>query len=366
MFATPDHVYIIAEAGVNHNGDIKKAYELIDIAVSAGADAVKFQLFRPEALVTKTAKTAAYQATNLKDDAISQQQMLEKLTLPDETLIELHQYCTDKNIDFLCTPFDHSSLEYLLENTPMPFLKLASGEVANGPLLLAAARTKLPIILSTGMSSLDEISTALSILHFGYYNASGNPDKIGIATPDQLVELREHVTILHCVSQYPAPIESTNLLAMDSIEQAFALPVGYSDHTLGIAMATAAAARGAVMLEKHFTYDQKAQGPDHAASLSPEELHDMVKAVRDVSLGFGNGEKRCQKIEESTRQVARRSVVAKASIAKGEAFTDANLVCKRPSDGGVAPNQYWQLLGKTAQSDYAADDFIQPDELKAS
>lgn len=358
----PGRTFIIAEAGVNHDGSEQRARELIDIAADAGADAVKFQLFNPAALVTESAPTAAYQAQNLGDSAISQRQMLEKLTLPQDALIRLHAYCQERGITFLCTPFDHESLQFLVKHTAMPAIKLASGEVTNGPLLHACARSGLPVILSTGMATLDEISTALWVLHAGYFNPAENPGHPTIATPDMLLALREKVTLLHCISQYPAPIESANLLAMDTIAQTFALPTGFSDHTLGISLAIAASARGAAMLEKHFTYDTRAGGPDHAASLSPQGLAAMVFAIREVEQGMGTGEKGCQPVEENTRQVARRSVVAARSLRRGEVFSAENLICKRPA-GGLAPNLMWELLGKAASRDYAADESIDIAEL---
>ncbi|MDX1975785.1 MAG: N-acetylneuraminate synthase [Rickettsiales bacterium] len=356
--------YIIAEAGVNHDGDLQKAHLLVDIAADAGADAVKFQLFVPELLVTGQAPTATYQSKNLKDDAISQQAMLQKLTLPAEAMIELATYCQSKKIDFLCTPFEHQSLKILTERTKMRYLKLASGEVTNGPLLLASARTGLPIILSTGMSNLDEIGIALSILHFGYSHKAGSPQPLSQPTADMLAALKDKVTLLHCVSQYPAPIHLTNLKAMETIAKRFGLPIGLSDHTVGITMSVAAAARGASVIEKHFSYDVKATGPDHSASLSAGELKAMAAAIREVESGLGNGEKHCQAEERNTLSIARRSVVAAYPIEKGEKFSEQNLICKRPATGPVSPNQYWQLLGKPAKSGYAADDFIQADELK--
>lgn len=357
--------YIIAEAGVNHNGSEEKAHALVDIAVAAGADAVKFQLFKPQALVTQNAPTAEYQARNLHDTKISQRDMLEKLTLPDGALLRLERYCQQKKIDFLCTPFDHDSLDYLTSNTSMRYLKLPSGEVTNGPLLLAAARKGLPIILSTGMSDLEEIGLALSVLHFGYYNAAGVPKALHQPDEEMLRQLYGKVMLLHCVSQYPAPASSMNLRAMGTMERAFGLPVGLSDHSLGIALAVAACARGAAMVEKHFTYDTGASGPDHAASLPPEGLKEMVAAIREVESGLGTGEKTCQPEEKSTRDIARRSLVAARPITRGEPFSGDNLACKRPATGELPPNSLWELLGKPAKHDYGADEFIKMSELDA-
>lgn len=361
--------YIIAEAGVNHNGSAVTARALIDIAVAAGADAVKFQLFDPHALVTQAAPTANYQRANLQDDTLSQQQMLQKLTLPPETFAALALYCRTRGIDFLCTPFDTKSLQFLISNTQMRYLKLASGEITNGPFLLEAARSGLPIILSTGMSNLEEVGIALSILHFGFHHTTGHPKTLAMPTQDMLAALKNKVVLLHCVSQYPAPKEKSNLLAMECLKEAFGLDVGLSDHTLGFDVTLAAAGLGATMIEKHFTYDTHAQGPDHAASLNAKELEAMVASIREGKsitpnpAWLGRKEKICQDVEMNTREVARRSVVAAQAIARGSVFTEANLICKRPASGKIAPNRLWELLGKSAKRDYAADDFIDQDEL---
>jgi sialic acid synthase SpsE len=368
-------VYIIAEAGVNHNGNEKKALELIRIAVRAGADAVKFQLFDPKELVTVSAPTAGYQAKNLRNSKISQRDMLKSLCLPEGALPRLEKACRKHRIDFLCTPFDHHSLQYLTENTCMRYLKLPSGEVTNGPLLLAAARTKLPIILSTGMSDLQEIGIALSILYYGYMHKKGYPARLIQPTAAALKVLRSRVTLLHCVSQYPAPVSSMNLRAIDTLKRTFGLPVGLSDHSLGITMPLAAAALGAVIIEKHFTYDKKASGPDHKASLESDEFKAMVASLRafeqdgEIDLhrfkeGMGDGRKRCQPIERNTRDIARKSVVAAKPITPGVTFTEANLACKRPATGDVVPNKLWSLLGRKAKRRYGIDEFIKANELK--
>lgn len=356
--------YIIAEAGINHNGDEKKAVELVDIAVAAGANAVKFQSFSPHALVTKSAATAHYQAKNLGNDSISQYEMLEKLKLPEGALVRINEYCKKQNIDFLCTPYDNSSLAYLVQNTSMPYIKLSSGEITNGHFLLSAARTGMPVILSTGMSNIFEIGEALSILYYGYNYPIGYPKNLYSITPLMLTYLRSKVTLLHCVSQYPASIAGTNLKAMDTLRDIFGLRVGLSDHSLGINMAIAAAARGASVIEKHFTYNVNSAGPDHAASLSPSALKEMVSCIREVEQGIGNGEKICQPEEVDTRVAARRSVVAATAIAKGSIFSEENIACKRPSTGGVTPNHFWDLLGKEAKRDYSVDDFIEVAELQ--
>ncbi len=353
--------YIIAEAGVNHNGSLDHAMRLIDLAVDCGADAVKFQLFVPELLVTASAKTAEYQANNLADHRVSQREMLRSLTLPEGAMATLSRACQQRGIDFLCTPFDLQSLRELLATTTMRYLKLASGEVTHAPLLLAAAQSGLPVILSTGMSSLDEINTALSILHHGIKRASGYPDPSATLRPDTLSALAEHVVLLHCVSQYPAPHPSLNLRAIETLSKAYGLPVGYSDHSMGIMAPVAAVAMGACMIEKHLTYDTSAHGPDHKASLDAATFRQMVEAIRNTEMALGDGTKQCQPQEEDTRQIARRSIVAAAPIRRGELFSADNLVCKRPA-GGISPNDYWSLLGKASQHDYEADTPLTPDE----
>jgi len=358
------HTYIIAEAGVNHNGDETLAHQLVEIAARAGADAVKFQIFSPEAIITNTAPTADYQAKNLADNKISQLEMIKKLCLPDDAFLRLAESCKKYNIDFMCTPFDNGSLAYLVEKTNMPYLKLSSGEVTNAPFLLAAARSEMPMILSTGMASIEEITTALCVIYFGYNNSQGFPTNFTQLTDVMLSDLQDKVSLLHCVSEYPAPIESVNLRAMDTISKIFYLPVGLSDHTLGITMPIAAVSRGAVIIEKHFTYDKSAAGPDHVMSLSPEELKDMVSAIRDVEKSLGTGEKICQSQEKNTRDIARRSIVAAHPIAAGELFSEENLICKRPATGGIMPRYLWNLIGKKAKTSYAMDDFIAKTELE--
>lgn len=360
------HTYIIAEAGVNHNGDEALARHLIDIAIEAKADAVKFQLFDPEALTTRAAPLAEYQSTNLRTNNISQQDMLRRLALPPEAFVRLAQYCKGKSIDFLCTPFDEESLRFLVANTRMRHLKFSSGDLTNGPLLLAAARSGLPLILSTGMASLPEIKLALAIAHYGYRYPKGTPSlrRLQLLTPRMLAYLANKVTLLHCVSQYPAPLEATNLLAMDTLREAFGLPVGLSDHTEGIVAPVAAAARGAVMLEKHFTYSAHAEGPDHKASLSPVELQTMVMAVRGVERAMGSCQKECLPIEENTRAVARKTLVAKRHIQQGEVFSEENVVAKRPADGPLLPNAFFVINGRKAKRSYVADEFIAAEEAK--
>jgi N-acetylneuraminate synthase len=361
-----ENTYIIAEAGVNHNGDEALARRLIDIAADARADAVKFQLFSPDALVTQSAPTAQYQATNLKNTTVSQRDMLASLSLPPEAFVRLEAYCQTRGIDFLCTPFDLDSLAFLVKNTRMPALKLGSGELTNGPFLLEAARTGLPILLSTGMGNLDEIAQALQVLAAGVQGQDALSIPVPPATAEICTMLQSRVILLHCVSMYPAVPHSVHLRAMDSIRTRFGLAIGYSDHTLGLSVAIAAVARGAKVIEKHFTYDKTASGPDHAASLTPEELADLVSAIREVESALGAATKECQPEEMNTRTVARRSVVAAKPIQKGDRFTVASLICKRPAATAdqVSPMEYWGLIGQTASEDYAVDAPISRHELR--
>jgi sialic acid synthase SpsE len=266
----PDGVYVIAEAGVNHNGDAKLARDLIDAAVEAGADAVKFQTFRADALATPAAPKAGYQKHGTEAGE-TQRDMLRRLELTPQTHRNLLAHCRRRPIDFLSTPFDPDSLRFLVGDLGLETIKLGSGEVTNGPLLLAAARTGCRIILSTGMSTLEEVGRALDVLAFGFTRPQEDPDPDSLSEPaqDRRDALKERVVLLHCTSAYPAPISETNLRAMDTMNDAFGLAVGFSDHTPGTTAAIAAAARGAVAIEKHFTLDRSLPGPDHATSLEP-------------------------------------------------------------------------------------------------
>ncbi|WP_198245375.1 N-acetylneuraminate synthase [methane-oxidizing endosymbiont of Gigantopelta aegis] len=356
-----DHCYIIAEAGVNHNGHLDTAFELIDAAFDAGVDAVKFQIFKAEQLVTQNAEKAAYQKQNTGDKQ-SQYQMLKQLALSQQDYVALAHYCQQKSILFLSTAFDDDSLRFLVDELDVECLKIASGDVTNGPFLLAHAQTGKNIILSTGMATLAEVEHALSVLAYGFLDKDARP------TDEALLEaylseqgrqqLQQKVTLLHCTSEYPAPAETINLKAMDTLAQAFSLPVGYSDHSAGIAIPVAAVARGACVIEKHFTLDKNQIGPDHKASLEPDALKMMVDNIRQVEAALGSQVKRPQMPEMATRKVARKSLVAARKIKKGEIFTEENLVVKRPGTG-ISPMQYWQLLGQASSKLYQPDDLIE-------
>jgi N-acetylneuraminate synthase len=353
---------IIAEAGVNHDGDLQQALRLVDVAVAAGVDAVKFQTFRSDALVTRTAGKAAYQQRTTAQDE-SQWQMLRRLELDAESHYRLQRHCRERQITFLSTPFDLESLRFLTDDLQLDTLKISSGEITHGPLLWQAARSGRRIILSTGMASLAEVEQALAVLACGYLGSA--PSLAAFAAAWNAREGRQHlhdkVILLHCTSEYPAPEHSINLRAMESLQSAFALPVGLSDHSAGIAVAIAAVARGACVVEKHFTLDHTLPGPDHRASLEPQELGDLVRSIRAVEQALGDGRKGAVQAELANRAVVRKQLVAMREIAVGECFTSDNLGCKRPGLG-ISPLRYWEWLGRRATRAYQVDQAISEDE----
>lgn len=353
-------VYIIAEAGVNHNGSLKLALELIDKAAEAGADSVKFQTFRTENVVSKNAPKAEYQKENTGTSE-TQFEMIKKLELNEEEHLKLLAHCRTRNIQFLSTPFDLPSIDLLVDVLKVPRLKLPSGEITNAPYLLKAARSGKPVILSTGMSSMEDIENALGVIAFGYVNDGAAPSLAGFRAALQSAagqqKLREKVILLHCTTEYPAPFEEVNLNAMAAMRKRFGLPVGYSDHTVGIAVSVAAVALGATVIEKHFTLDRNLPGPDHKASLEPGELKNLVRSIREVEVSLGQELKTPAPSELKNRVIARKSLVAATAIRKGEKFTETNLTTKRPGDG-IAPFRYWEYLGKTADRDFDEDEKI--------
>lgn len=332
-------IYIIAEAGVNHNGSLPLAKQMVLEAKKAGADAVKFQTFAAENLVTKYAEKAEYQkeTTDIEE---SQYQMLKKLELSYEAHCELKVLCDSEGIDFLSTPFDLGSIE-LLERIGIPCYKIPSGEITNYPYLVCVAKTHKPVILSTGMSRMEEVDEAVQVLK--EYGAGG-------------------ITLLHCNTQYPTPIQDVNLRAMQTLKKQFRLPVGYSDHTLGIEVPVAAAAMGAQVIEKHFTLDRSMDGPDHKASLEPEELLAMICAIRNVERAMGNGVKRPSGSETDNLVIVRKSIVAAKKIRKGEIFTDENLTTKRPGDG-ISPMRWPEVIGTKAVRDFEIDERIETGQV---
>ncbi len=358
-----NQAYIIAEAGVNHNGSVELAKKLIDAAAKAGADAVKFQTFKAETLVSASAPMADYQrmATNATE---SQFDMLRKLELDEAVHQILVNHCKDQNIEFLSTPFDEESVDMLAKRIDVPLLKIPSGEITNGPLLLKAAQTKKPIILSTGMSTLAEIRTALGVLAFGYSIGSGNQKPSLTAFKESYKSksgqraLKKNVVLLHCTTEYPADFNSINLYAMDTMREAFGLQVGLSDHSQGIAVAIAATARGASIIEKHFTLDHNLPGPDHQASLLPDELCQLVRSIREVEMSLGSAKKVPAQSEIKNLVIARRSLIALKETPQGELLTKYNLGYKRPGSG-ISPMKYWKTLGKKASKNYHIDEMIE-------
>jgi len=330
-------VFIIAEAGVNHNGSVALAKKLIDVASDAGADAVKFQTFKAETLVSKSAQKASYQKEST-DGKESQFDMLKKLELDVATHRELIEYCKTKNIMFLSTPFDLESIE-LLDSLGLEIFKIPSGEIINLPYLVAIAKLNKKVILSTGMATLQEVRDAFEVL---------------VQNGTQ----KENITILHANTMYPTPMEDVNLNAMLTIKKELNVEVGYSDHTLGIEVPTAAVAMGASVIEKHFTLSRDMEGPDHKASLEPQELKAMVSAIRNIEVALGSFEKKPSPSETPNILVARKSIVASKTIQKGELLSESNLTVKRPA-GGINPMRWNEVLGRVAHKSYDVDEMIE-------
>ena len=355
----PERTLIIAEAGVNHNGSLDLALQLVDVAAQAGADVVKFQTFKAELLATANAAKAEYQVTNTKE-AGGQLEMLRRLELSNQDHQTLLQRCRQRGIRFMSTAFDAASLD-MLAGLDMPAIKIPSGDITFAPQLIRAARLGRPLIVSTGMSTLADVEQALAVIAFAMTQPgepTGRADfEAAYASLQGRQALLQNVTLLHCVTQYPAPASSINLRAMDTLRQAFGLPVGYSDHTEGTDVALAAVARGACVIEKHFTLDRQLPGPDHAASLEPTELSRLVQAIRNVEEALGSAIKGPSAAEAGNRPIARRSVVAARAIAPGEVLQAHMLACKRPASG-VSPMDFWGLLGRPAGRAYAADEAI--------
>ncbi len=331
-------VIIIAEAGVNHNGSMEIAKQLVDAAALAGVDYVKFQTFNADKLVSKNALKANYQKINMKSEDDSQYEMLKKLELTSFQHIELIKYCQSKNIKFFSTAFDLESIDFL-STLNLGLWKIPSGEITNYPYLKRIAQKNEEVILSTGMCELVDIENALDVLL-----------KFGVK--------KKQITILHCNTEYPTPIEDVNLNAMKTMSEKFGVKVGYSDHTQGIEVPIAAVTLGACIIEKHFTLDRNMEGPDHKASLEPEELKAMVNAIRNIEKAVGSEEKKVSISEQKNIVVARKSIVAATMIDKGELFTEENLTVKRPGDG-LSPMLWESILGLKAKKVFQADDKIE-------
>jgi len=357
-------VTVIAEAGVNHNGSLDLALKLVDAAADAGADVVKFQTFRADALVTRAAPKARYQ-TQTTDATQSQWAMLKALELSTDDHLAIMARCRARHIAFLSTPFDAASLRWLVTDLGMEQIKIGSGDMTNAPLLFEAGRSGRPLILSTGMATLDEVREALGVLAYGYAGGTA-PSRAACAEALAIRPevLRDRVTLLHCTTEYPAPPESINLRAMDTLRDAFGLPVGLSDHSEGLAAALAAVARGATVIEKHMTLDQTLPGPDHRASLEPREFARMVDEIRKVEVALGDGVKQPAQAELANIAIARKSVVAACRIEAGEPFTTSNLTTKRPGTG-VPPINQWDLIGRRADRSYEADELVTKDVMNA-
>jgi N,N'-diacetyllegionaminate synthase len=332
----PSEVFIIAEAGVNHNGSLDIAYQLIDAAVQSGADAVKFQTFKADNLVSKNARKAEYQKKIIGNKE-TQYQMLKKLELDYSVHQSLVDYCQKAGIVFMSTPFDLESIEFL-DSLRMQIFKIPSGEITNLPYLRKIGILNKKVILSTGMAELSEVGDAMNVL-----TESGTR--------------KENIIILHATTEYPCPMDEVNLKAMQTLESAFGVGVGYSDHTMGIEVAIAAVALGASVIEKHFTLDRNMEGPDHKASLEPDELKSLVSAVRNIEKALGDGIKKPSKSEEENKSVARKSIIAIQSIKKGDMFSEKNIGVKRPGTG-ITPMRWDEIIGQIADKDYQEDDLI--------
>ena len=327
---------IIAEAGVNHNGSLQIAKKMVDAAVEAGADYIKFQTFHTEALVTALCEAADYQKENA--GANSQEEMLKNLELSYDDFRELKRYCDEKGIGFLSTAFDEESIDFIASLKP-DFMKVPSGELTNLPFLRKMANTRIPVIVSTGMATPEEIAKALAPFK-----------KVGYSS--------DEIVLLHCTTQYPTPMEDVNLRAMKTVSDSFGLQSGYSDHTLGIEIPIAAATLGASVIEKHFTLSRDMEGPDHKASLEPEELSSMVKAVKNILLALGNGVKEVKDSERQNIIAARRSIVASRHISKGHVITGEDICAKRPANG-ISPMLWDKVVGSKAIRDFEPDELIE-------
>jgi len=330
-----EKVFIIAEAGDNHNGDFNLALKLVDIAKESGADAVKFQTFKTECVISKFAEKAEYQkkCTGRQE---SQLEMAKKLELKFEDFEKLNKYCKEKEIIFLSTPFDLESIEFL-KKLNMPFWKIPSGEITNLPYIIKIAQNDKPMVISTGMCKIEEIQETFSIIK-----------KCN----------QKEIVLLHCNTEYPTPFEDVNLRAMLTLKEKFNCKVGYSDHTLGITVPIAAAAIGACIIEKHFTLNRNMEGPDHQASLEPYELKNMVKSIREVEKILGNFNKNPSNSERKNINIARKSIIAKRNIKINEIFTEENITTKRPGNG-ISPMKWFEILGRTAKRDFLKDELIE-------
>ncbi len=330
------HVFIIAEAGVNHNGSMEIAKKMIEKAAEAGVDAIKFQTFVSKNLVSKFAKKADYQMKNMSDKSNSQLDMLNNLELSPSDFACLKEYCKEHNVMFLSTPFDMESID-VLKDLDINLWKIPSGETTNLPYIIKIAKLNQPIIMSTGMCNIEDVEKTLQVIR--KYNS-------------------QPITILHCNTEYPTPFEDVNLKAMLTLKKLFNTEVGYSDHTVGIDVPLAAVAMGASVIEKHFTLDKNMDGPDHLASLEPDELVNMVRSIRNIERAIGDGKKAISESERKNIEIVRKSIVAARPISKGEMFSEHNLTTKRPGNG-LSPMEWFNVLGMTAKRDFTEDELIE-------
>lgn len=363
MIFNQDEIYVIAEIGVNHNGSVELAKELIMKAKECGADAVKFQTFKAEEVLSERADMAAYQKVNTGQNA-SQLDLVKKLELTYAETEELKNFSDHNKITFISTPFDNESLKFLVSDLNIPFIKVSSADISNLPFLYKIALTNKPVIISTGTASLGDIEKALSVFTFFIENGNSKPptlENLRLSYANQLnrKKLQEKVTLLHCVTQYPASVENSNLMAIKTINKSFGLTVGYSDHTLTEHSAIAAVALGACVFEKHITLDKKMDGPDHAASMEILEFSNYINNIKKIKKGLGDGIKFMQEQETDNYQLVRRTLVARTDIKKGDVFTENNIIAKRAGTVHLLPEQIWELIGKNSEKNYIRNDLIE-------
>lgn len=351
--------FIIAEAGVNHNGVYDNAVRLVNVAADAGVDAVKFQTFQAEKLVTASALKAGYQVTNTGNGG-SQYEMLKQLEMPNSWHFDLRELCEKRGIEFISTPFDIDSLHFLVRDLDVKRLKIGSGEIGNAPLLYQAGLSRKQIILSTGMASLQEIRLSLGAFLCGALElvrpTLADFERV-LLEPHAMAILLQRVCLLQCTTSYPTPIDQINLRVMETLRQEFGTRVGFSDHSDGIIASTVAVAMGASVIEKHFTLDREMDGPDHLASIEPDELNKLVEEIRASETIMGNAEKFCSPLETGILSAARKSLVLLADVEEGETFTEDNLGVMRPG-GGVSPIHYWEVLGTKAKRNFKKHDLL--------
>lgn len=359
-------LYVIAEAGVNHNGSVDRALDMVDVAVTAGADAIKFQTFSADRLAGPDAALADYQRNPGKDGR-TQHQLLRGLELTHDEFSRIQQRCADRGITFLSTGFALDELRFLVDELHIPMVKIGSGDLTFAPLLVAAGKSGLPVILSTGMADLDEIGRALRFIAAGYAIADGRLQREARMTAEVLEfawasrndcrAFESDVTVLHCTTEYPAAFDYLNLRAMTTIAETYGTSIGYSDHSLGSLASTVAVSLGATIIEKHFTLDSSLEGPDHAASLDPAGLASFVDVLRAVETVLGSPVKECQPVEKGNREVVRRSLVAARPIAGGTLLANEDVICRRPALGRSA-FEYWDVVGTAASRDFAAGEYV--------